>query len=74
MYFGAPDIIREAKSKLENFVMKPNKCIAYEGIFQQKILVCHVFVSLCDICKFWTLVCESCDIFGGYSQLEHLKG
>ena len=46
----------------------------YEGIFQQKILVCHVFVSLCDICKFWTLVCESCDIFGGYSQLEHLKG
>ena len=46
----------------------------YESIFQQKILVCHVFVSLCDICKFWTLVCESCDIFGGYSQLEHLKG
>jgi len=46
----------------------------YEGIFQQEILVCHVFVSLCDICKFWLLVCESCDIFGGYSQLEHLKG
>ena len=46
----------------------------YEGISQQKILVCHVFVSLCDICKFWLLVCESCDIFGGYSQLEHLKG
>ena len=28
MYFGAPDIIGEAKSKLENLVMKPNQCIA----------------------------------------------
>ena len=27
-YFGAPDIIREAESKLENLVMKPDQCIA----------------------------------------------
>ena len=26
-YFGAPDIIREVESKLENLVMKPNQCI-----------------------------------------------
>jgi hypothetical protein len=28
MYFGAPDIIGEAESKLENLVIKPNQRIA----------------------------------------------
>ena len=31
--------------------------INYDRIFQQKILVCDVFISLCDICKFYLLLC-----------------
>ena len=29
----------------------------YEGIFRQKILVCDVFISLREICKFYSLLC-----------------